>query len=142
MAVYPSAIITAGALPNKVNNVDPVIAEDINPVYAEIIAIENALGTLPTDWSPRGSFSSSVVSFGSLSERVGNLEAGLITRVVDTIGGTTIQPTAANSTAIPLVIKQYSSSNANLLEFKNSGGTVLNSVSKDGIIAVIDGGTA
>lgn len=143
MSNYPATLITAVQLQPRTNAVDPVVAEDINPVYEELIAVEAAVGVTPANYSPRSAgYTTAVATFGSLSERVGNLEQGFVTRVVDTIGGKTIQPTAANSTAVPLVVKQYSTSTANLLEFRLADGTLKTAVNSSGNIIAIDGGTA
>lgn len=140
-ASYPSSLVTAIRLPARTDNVDPVVAGDVNPVYEELIAIEAAIGVNPANYTPRSAgYTVSVATFGGLSERVGNLEQGFITRVVDTIGGTTIQPTGLST--VPLTIRQFSTASVNLLEFKSTSGTVVNSISKDGHLASIDGGTA
>lgn len=140
-AYYPDSTISSAVLSPVTDNVTPVMAGQINPVYLEVIAIEETLGALATDYAPSTSaYVSSTTTFDSVSARIGNLEKGFNSRVVDTIGGTTIQPTS--SPLVPLTIKQYSTSTSNLLEFKNSSGTTINSVSKDGHLASIDGGTA
>ena len=141
MVYYPSALVTALNLPARVDGIDAVVAGDVNPVYSELVAIEAAVGVVPSTYAPRvAGYTTSTSVFGSLSERVGNLEAGIANRTVDTQGRSTIQPIA--DVYVPLTIKQYSSSTANLLEIKNSAGTVLNSFTSAGHLTTIDGGTA
>jgi hypothetical protein len=142
-ANYPSTIANSVRLPARTDNVDVVIARDVNNVYEEVIATQTAVGALPADYAPRSEgYTTSVSTFSSLSARVGNLEKGFVTRVVDTVGGTTIQSIAGTSTASPLTIKQYTDSATNLLEFKSSDGTVINAVSSAGNLSKIDGGGA
>jgi hypothetical protein len=142
-ASYPATIVTTATFAPVSDNITPVMAGQINPIYLEVIAIEQTLGTLPKDYAPSDSaYISSTNTFSTVSARIGNLEKGLATRAVDVIGGSTIQPVAANSTAVPLVIKQYSSSTSNLLEFRLSDGTLKTAINSAGNVVAIDGGTA
>lgn len=142
-AVYPEGIVDTSVLAPVTDNVTPVLAGQINPIYLELFAIEEAVGTLPATYAPTTTaYTDAPTDFDSVSERIGNLEKGFTTRVVDTIGGKTIQPTAANSTAVPLVVKQYSTSTANLLEFRIADGTLKTAINSTGNIIAIDGGTA
>lgn len=142
-AYYPDETITAAVLSPVSDNITPVMAGQINPVYLEVIAIEETLGALATDYTPRSTaYVNTATTFDTVSARIGNLEKGLNTRMVDTIGGSTIQPTAATSTAVPLTIKQYASSTANLLEVRLSDGTLKTSINSSGDVVAIDGGTA
>jgi hypothetical protein len=142
-AKYPAETVDAAVLSPVTDNVTPVLAGQINPIYLEVIAIEETIGALPSTYAASSvAYTSGPMEFDTVSDRIGNLEKGFTTRVVDTIGGTTIQPTAGNSTAVPLVIKQYSSSTANLLEFKLSDGTLKTAINSTGNIIAIDGGTA
>ena len=142
-AVYPAATVSSATLPPVTDNVTPVMAGQINPIYLEVVAIEETIGALPKDYAPSASaYISSTNTFSTVSARIGNLEKGLATRAVDVIGGSTIQPVAANSTAVPLVIKQYSSSTSNLLEFRLSDGTLKTAINSAGNVIAIDGGTA
>jgi hypothetical protein len=142
-ASYPATIVTTATFAPVSDNITPVMAGQINPIYSEVIAIEQTLGALPKDYAPSSSaYISSTNTFSTVSARIGNLEKGLATRSVDTIGGSTIQPVAANSTAVPLIIKQYESSTSNLLEFRISDGTLKTAINSAGNVIAIDGGTA
>lgn len=140
-SVYPGSTITAATLPPVTDNVTPVMAGQINPVYLEVIAIEETLGALASTYAASTSaYTNAPTTFASVSARIGNLEKGLNSRMVDTIGGSVIQP--AVNTTVPLTIKQYTGASVNLLEFKNASGTVVNAINSSGNITTIDGGDA
>lgn len=119
----------------KVDNVDPVIASDVNTAYLEISAIETTLGTSPTtisSWS--GTLDQSTTVWSSVAARIANIEKGLNTAYNDRVkstGGSTI---SSSSTTVGLTIS--TSGSGNLLV---AGNTTIDS---NGNILVIDGGTA
>jgi hypothetical protein len=94
MATYPGAI---PAFPRKTDNVDKVIANDVNLVYIEVEEIANQLGVggvtaRSTSWGT----SAAVVnrpdwySFGGLSARLDNIENSLwLGTTIQTIDGGT-----------------------------------------------------
>lgn len=131
-ANYPTSVKTFVA---KVDNVDPVIASDVNLAYLEISAIETTLGTTPTTistWS--GSFDQVTTVWGSVASRIANIEKGLNTAYNDRVkstGGSTI---ASSSTTVGLTLS--TTGTGNLLV---AGNTTLDA---NGNILVIDGGTA
>ena len=132
-AVYPTSVKT---FVPKVDNVDPVIASDVNLAYLEISAIETTLGVAPTtvsSWTS-GSFDQSTTVWPSVAARIANIEKGLNTAFNDRVkstGGSTI---ASSSTTVGLTIS--TSGSGNLLV---AGNTTIDS---SGNILVIDGGTA
>ena len=83
-ASYPTTI---APFVTKKDNVDKVVANDVNVLYEEVIALEVALGTgIPTsDWSTvpndeftsPAAFSSSVTGWKSLKDRLHNIELGV-----------------------------------------------------------------
>lgn len=144
MATYPGSIeLFAGKNP-RTDNVDPVMAADVNLLYAEVSAIETAVGVSPAttpSWS--GDFDGTTTSWGTLTARVANLEKGVKAAIdgrVKTAGGSTIQPSATSVTG--LVFRSITSQTANLLEIRDTANTLVTSVGPSGHIATIDGGTA
>lgn len=141
-ASYPSSI---KVFTTKTDNVDPVVASDVNLAYSEITALETLVGVEPskqTGWS--GTFDTTTTDFGSLSARVLNIEYGLYTAYnnrVKTNGGSTITPSSGSVTG--LVIKSASDSGSgNLFEARNESNTVVTAIGPKGWILAIDGGTA
>lgn len=137
-AVYPTSV---QSFIDKRDNTDAVIAADVNLLYAEVTAIENVVGTTPqvtSGWS--GSFDQTTTNFGTLKARLQNVEYGLdgaFNHRVKVAGGSTI---ASSSSTIGLVMQ--TSGTGNLINFKNTSGTVVTTVTKDGWVDIIDGGSA
>jgi hypothetical protein len=137
-ANYPNSVKT---FVNKVDNTDAVIASDVNLLYAEVSAIESVVGVTPastTGWS--GTFDQTSTDFTTVTSRIQNIEYGLniaYNQRVNTLGGSTI---GSSGTTIGLTIQ--TTGTGNLLNFKNTSGTIVTSVTKDGWINVIDGGDA
>jgi hypothetical protein len=137
-AVYPNSV---KSFVNTVDNTDTVIASDVNLAYAEISAIESVLGTTPSatlGWT--GSFDQTSSDFTTVTNRIQNAEYGLniaYNQRVNTLGGSTI---GSSSTTVGLTLQ--TSGTGNLANFKNTSGTIVTSVTKDGWINVIDGGAA
>lgn len=139
-AVYPSTIKN---FIQKVDNTDPVVANDVNVVYDEVTSIETVLGTIPTVSSWSGSFNQVTSDWVTVSGRIQNIEYGLneaYNNFTDKRGGSIITPSSA--TVIGVTIKAASGQTANLTNWRNSSNTVVTSVTKDGWIAAIDGGDA
>jgi hypothetical protein len=137
-ASYPT---TTKTFVDRVDNTSPVVAADVNAAYAEITAIQSTVGTTPAStlgWS--GTFDQTTTDFTTVKARIQNVEYGLDVahnQRVKTGGGSTI---SSSSSTIGLVMQ--TTGTGNLVNFKNTSGTVVTSVSKDGIINAIDGGTA
>jgi hypothetical protein len=139
-AVYPSTIKN---FIQKVDNTDPVVANDVNVVYDEVTSIQTVIGALPTASSWSGSFNQVTSDWVTVSGRIQNIEYGLneaYNNFTDKRGGSTITPSSA--TVIGVTIKAASGQTANLTNWRNSSNTVVTSVTKDGWIAAIDGGDA
>jgi hypothetical protein len=132
-ANYPASVKT---FTSKVDNIDAVVAADVNSSYEEITAIETTLGINPavsSTWS--GSFSTtSTQDFLTVNARLDNIEFGVNTAFnnrVRTNGGSTI---ASTSTTVGLTLSTTGTGN-----LFSAGNTVINS---SGNIVNIDGGTA
>jgi hypothetical protein len=133
----------------RVDNKDKVVANDVNVVYTEVIALSNQLGAggvITSEWSQTGSaYTTSTSVWPSLKDRLKNIEDGLVkgfdTSVRNT-GGSTI--TMATTSTIGLVIKSAASNTADLLKIVDSNNNVLAGVNKDGKFGaiLIDGGGA
>lgn len=144
MATYPGSIeLFAGKNP-RTDNVDPVMAADVNLLYSEVSAIETTVGINPAttpSWS--GDFDGTTTSWGTVAARIANLEKGVKATIdgrVKTAGGSSIESSGVS--VVGLSFRAISSQTANLLELKNSSGTVVTAVSPAGHIVAIDGGTA
>ena len=137
-ASYPAGIKT---FTNKVDYTDAVIASDVNSAYDEITALETALGVTPTTsstWSGTANYTSGT-NYSSVSARIANIEFG-VKSLYDarvSIGGTSI---LTSSTTVGLTFQ--TSGTGNLVNFNNTSGTTVTSITKDGWISAIDGGTA
>lgn len=135
MAVYPSGV---KSFVNKTDFTDLILAEHINTIQDEVTAIQAAIGILPNVSSGYvGSFDDTTTTFSTLAARIANIEKGLKNDVHNQYfkyTGGTIQP--ANASLVPLTVQGFASQSANLVEFKNNGGTTLSRVSSDGKIYV------
>lgn len=143
---YPTNIKSWDAL---VNLSSVVVAEDPNTAYAEIVAIETALGTSPTTsatWGASTTLSTST-SWASVAARIQNLENGIYNPYTNYIsktaesGHNTITPVGTST--VSLTFRAQTGQTANQIEIKNASGTVTSSFDKDGYFytPVIDGGT-
>jgi hypothetical protein len=148
-ASYPGTIKiwspTDGAFQYPEDLKTVVYARHVVTIYDEVTAIQQDLGAggvrSGVTWGT-GEFSSSTNSFASLRARLANLDAGVyeaFSNRVKSLGGSVITPGAA---VVGLGITAAESQTANLFEAKNSGGTTVTAITKDGWIAVIDGGAA
>jgi hypothetical protein len=133
-ADYPS-----GTKPfqNKTDYTQIIVAEHINSLQDEVMAIENYVGSMPHVSSGYvGSFDDTTTTFSSLAARVANIEKGIKGDVhnqyVHFTGGETIQ--SSNSTVVGLTIQGFTSQTADLIRFKDSTGAILTKVDKDGQI--------
>ena len=137
-ATYPTAV---KSFTSKIDNTDAVIASDVNLLYSEVTQIETTVGVTPSatlGWS--GTFDQTTADFTTVTARIQNIEYGLNTAYnarVKTTGGSTIAPT---STTVGLTYQ--TSGTGNLTNWNNTSGTTVTSVTKDGWISAIDGGSA
>ena len=121
-----------------------VYARHVVSIYDEVTAVQQQLGAggvaTSGTWGS-GAFSSATTAWGSLKERLQNIENGVFTSVnnrVSTVGGSSI---VSSSSAVGLIIR--TSGSGNLLELRNTSNTLVNRFAADGtFFGVIDGGTA
>jgi hypothetical protein len=130
-AVFPEGV---KSFTNKEDFTDLVLAEHINSLQNEVTAIQATIGTLPQVTSGYvGAFDEATVSFSTLKARIQNIERGIKgdvhTQYFKYTGGT-IQP--ANAATVPVTVQGFTSQSADLLQFKNSGGTTLTKVDAAG----------
>jgi hypothetical protein len=123
---------------NKTDYTQIIVAEHINSLQDEVMAVQNFVGPMPhVSAGYVGTFDDVTTTFSSLAARVSNLEKGIKgdvhTQYVKFTGGT-LQP--ANAGTVLLSLQGFSSQTADLLRFQNSSGTTLTKVDKDGKIFV------
>jgi hypothetical protein len=115
----------------KVDLVDYILADHINSLQNEVVAIESTLGdndgVRTSDYSPSRQFVRTT-NWTTLTARLLNLEAGLINGVanspyVQVTGGSSIQPATG---VLGLTLQRTSSDTTNLLEARPNSGTPLN----------------
>lgn len=131
-AVYPGAV---RLFTTKVNNIDIIDAAHPNVIQEEVVAIQNVLGVNPQISSGlSGTYTSVSTEFGSVSERLDNIEKGITgdthTQYLKTAGGSTI--TSTSTSTVGLTIAGAVGQTANLQEWKNSTGTVVAAIGPDG----------
>lgn len=138
-AVYPGAVHPAWT--PVVDNSSPVVANDINPVYLEVVAIESTLGATPNvSTTGTGTFYQDGRTFPTVASRLANIENGVTIGVLSRVslnGGSQI---LADSGQVGLSIK--SNGTNPLVNFLDSSNNVVTSIGKDGFILSLDGGTA
>lgn len=149
-AVYGTDSIKTSFGAARVDLQSVVVADDVNPVYEEIVAIERYLGAAvhkrANNWGT-GTFSTTATTWTDLKTRIENVENGVNSGVFTT-GGSIIQngtsPAGVSVTGASLTVKAASGQTSSLLEFKNSSNTVIASVKVDGTLTAlaIDGGNA
>ena len=135
-AVYPEGV---KSFTTKVDFTDIVVAEHINTLQQEVVALQATVGILPNVFSGTvGSFDTNTVTFATLKDRIANLEKGIVSDVhpqyLKKAGGETIQ--ASNATVVPLVLQGFTNQTADLIQFKNAAGTTLTKIDKDGKLTV------
>ena len=140
-ALYPSGTKT---FTPRVNNQDPVIASDVNLAYLEITAIENTLGSdtnNPTVSTWSGSFNQETTTWSTVHARITNIERGVLAAFNDRVKSSGGSSVANGSSTVGLTLQSAVSVTTNLLELKDSGGTVRTAVNSAGYIVGISGGT-
>lgn len=138
-AVYPGAV---RSFTTKVNNIDIIDASHPNVLQEEVVAIQNVLGINPqTSSGLTGTYVSVSTEFGSVSDRLDNIEKGITgdthTQYLKLTGNSTI--VNAVSTNVGLTVQGASGQTANLQEWKNSAGAVVAAIGPDGLL--IESGT-
>jgi hypothetical protein len=123
---------------NKTDYTQIIVAEHINSLQDEVIAIENYVGSMPhVSAGYVGTFDDVTTTFSSLASRVSNIEKGIKgdvhTQYVKFTGGT-LQP--ANAATVLLTLRGFTSQSADLLRFSNSAGTTLTKVDSAGKLFV------
>jgi hypothetical protein len=122
----------------RVDLVDTVIADNVNSLQEEVKAIQTTIGSAATSTSPlvstyTGTFATTT-SWGTLSARISNIEAGLVNGVgtsgayVLRSGGSTIT-TASNKG----LVLQTGTGSLNLLESYSAGATLGFNIDSSGI---------
>lgn len=148
-ASYPGSLKTSFGNP-RVDLQSVVVANDVNPVYEEIVAIEKHLGIdinkRLQNWGA-SAFSTTATIWTDMRTRLENAENGVFSSIQTTGGGTIVNGTGTNGVAVTgatLTLKKASSQSSNLLEFKNDSDAVVASVSSAGFIQAVsfDGGNA
>lgn len=125
-----------------------VYARHVTSIYDEVTAMQVELGA--GTGGLRKSVTDGAVAFDALTSnktwdnlraRLNNLEQGVldsVNRRVRTTGGSTI---SSSSTTVGLVLQ--TSGTGDLVQLKNTAGTTITSVNKDGFLSgIIDCGTA
>jgi hypothetical protein len=149
---YPNDIKT---FTFKVNNVDKVVADDVNVLYTEVTEIERHLGVGGAAYGSgswgSGTFSTSTTNWydnGGLKARLQNIEAGVlpaynaIGTIVSNLGGSTINTSGAG--VVGLTIKAASTPTVNIFNVTDSSNNSHIRVTSQGrfVATLIDGGTA
>ena len=127
MASYPSQVAT---FPSHVNVTEIIDAAHPNNIQSELIAVETSLGINPgtsTTPSPSGTFTASSTAYSTLTNRLANIETGIVAdthsqylrKTADS--GNVVTP--ANAGLKGIVVQAFASQTANLQEWQTSGGT-------------------
>jgi len=127
----------------KVNVVDLIQAADPNSLFDEVTAIESVIGTTPSVATAATSsgWANTATDYTTLNGRLANIEKGIVadthTQYVKKVGGSEI---IINSAAVVgLAITAATSQSADLMQWKNSSGTVVTRVGPDGILYAAGG---
>ena len=127
----------------KVNVVDLIQAADPNSLFDEVTAIESVIGTTPSVATAATSsgWANTATDYTTLNGRLANIEKGIVadthTQYVKKVGGSEI---IINSAAVVgLAITAATSQSADLMQWKDSSGTVVTRVGPDGILYAAGG---
>jgi hypothetical protein len=139
-ASYPTSV---RSFTTKVNVVDIIQAAHPNSLQEEVVAIESVLGTAPsvataavaTGWA------NTATDYLTIKARLANIEKGIVadthTHYVKKVGGSDI--TISSAEVIGLAITAATSQSADLMQWKDSSGTVVTRVGPDGILYAAGG---
>jgi len=141
-ASYPGNIVNFGL--DKVNTVDLIQAADPNTLRAEVVALETTIGALPslsTAPSSSATWYNDGRDYNTVIARLANIEAGIVadthTQYVKNVGGSSIVISSASTVGVS--IKAAASQTADLMQWKDSSGTVVTRVGPDGILYAAGG---
>lgn len=128
-AAYPSSV---KVFTTHVNITEVIDAGHPNTIQDEVVAIESTLGVLPslsTAPSSSGTFDATSYLYDTVSERLANIETGVVsdahTQYIRKSGDSANIIETTDAAVTGLIIKGASGQTANLLELKNSSGTVV-----------------
>jgi hypothetical protein len=128
-ASYPTSVRT---FTNKVDIVDTIFADHVNVIQDELRATQSSLGTTLLGSTYTGTFAQTT-TWLSLSSRLSNIEAGLVSGVVGSPyfkkSGDNISPASGS---VGLTLKTTAGS-TNLLEARNAANTLRFNVDYDGL---------
>lgn len=134
-ASYPTSV---KSFTTKVDFTDTVLAEHVNSLQLEVVALQENLGTsIKTGSGWVGVFDTTTTNWNTLKDRLANMEYGIkdvYDEYVSDLGGSVIIPSSASVKG--LVIKAASSQTANLLEFQDSSSSVVSRVTSAGLFEV------
>lgn len=139
-ASYPSSV---KAFTPKVNVVDLIQAADPNSLFDEVTAIESVIGTTPSIATAATSsgWANTATDYTTLNGRLANIEKGIVadthTQYVKKVGGSEISISSAE--VVGLAITAATSQSADLMQWKDSAGTVVTRVGPDGILYAAGG---
>jgi hypothetical protein len=131
-ATFPSSVRNFTA---KVDIQDTILADHVNSLQDEVRAVETTIGTSPLTSVYTGSFAQTA-TWPTLSARLANIEYGLVngtgsgTAYVGINGGSTV---TAGAGLIALTLQPVSGNLSNIINTKNSSGTIGFNVDYNGI---------
>jgi hypothetical protein len=139
-ATYPTSV---RSFTTKVNVVDIIEAAHPNSLQEEVVAIESVIGTAPSvsTAATASGWSNASVDYTTIKARLANIEKGIVadthTQYVKKVGGSDITISAAD--VIGLSVTAATSQSADLMQWKDSSGTVVTRVGPDGILYAAGG---
>ena len=138
MASYPSSV---KVFTTKSNTTDVVDSSHPNSIQDEVIAIESILGVNPnvsTTPSSSGTFNATSNNFSTLTDRLSNIETGIVSdahiQYIKKTSDSSNIITTGSSLTKGIVIKASASQSANLQEWQNSSGTVVTAIGPTGAL--------
>ena len=137
-ASYPASV---RPFTTKTNILSVIDAADPNSLQEEVVAIETVLGINPalsTSVVATDVFVKTSTQYSTVIARLANIEKGIVgdshTQYLKRTGNEIITNATANEVA--LTVRGASSQSASLMEWKNSGGTVVAKVNPAGAVTV------
>jgi hypothetical protein len=138
VASYPSSV---KVFTTKSNTTDVVDSSHPNSIQDEVIAIESILGVNPnvsTTPSSSGTFNATSNNFSTLTDRLSNIETGIVSdahiQYIKKTSDSSNIITTGSSLTKGIVIKASASQSANLQEWQNSSGTVVTAIGPTGAL--------
>lgn len=137
-ASYPSTI---RSFSTKRNVLDVIDAADPNSLQEEVVAIESIIGINPnisTSPSSTGTFATTSTSYTNLTQRLANIETGIVsdshTQYIRRTGNEVIVNSAASN--IALSVKGAANQTADLQQWRDSANNVLAKITASGGLTV------